>query len=150
LQRLEWTTRFRPVHIGTLLLGAVAPHDDSEFIYSPGEWYGEAKLLFTAAGLTHVRECPLEDGARSGIQELIGNRLPAVLARIRRSLKPRRLALISKRLEQFLPALTFGELPCAILLDRERPFALDEDLPSEAAGRLWDAFAAPSTHATGL
>src|SRR5260370_3365871 len=84
LRRLEWTTRFRPVHIGTLLLGATAPQNDNEFIYSPaGAWYGEAKMLLDAAGLTlegksaeatlaefqrrrflitPVLECPLRDG----------------------------------------------------------------------------------------
>jgi len=51
LQRLEWTTRFRPLHIGTLLLGAIAPRNDNEFIYSPaGAWDGEAKMLLDAAG----------------------------------------------------------------------------------------------------
>jgi hypothetical protein len=169
LQRLEWTTRFRPVHIGTLLLGAVAPHDDSEFVYSPGgAWYGEAKLLLTAAGLTlegkspeatrsefqrlgflltHVLECPLEDGVAGKIQELIGNRLPAVLTRIRRSLKPKRLAPISMLLEQFLPALNSGELPCAIVLDQGKPFALDGDAASESARHLREALASQSASA---
>lgn len=171
LQRLEWTTRYRPVHVGTLLLGAVAPHDDSEFIYFPASaWDGEAKVLLAAAGLTpqgksseamlaefqrrgflvtYVLECPLEDGVGIRIPELIGNRLPAVLARIRRSLKPKRLAPISKWLEQFLPALASGELPCVILLDSDKPFALDGDLASEAGERLRDAVAAQSAHATG-
>src|ERR1700719_1106682 len=154
LQRLEWTTRFRPVHIGTLLWGAVAPYDDYEFIYSPaGAWYGEAKLLLTAAGLTlegkspeatlsefqrrgffltHAMECPLEDGVAGKIHELIGKRLPAVLARIRRSLKPKRLAPISMLLEGFLPVLGSGELPCAILLEQGKPFALDGNAASES------------------
>jgi hypothetical protein len=171
LQRLEWATRFRPVHIGTLLLGAVAPQNDSEFIYSPGgAWNGEAKMLLAAAGLTlegksgaatlvefqhrglfltHVLECPLEGGAGGSIAELIGNRLPPVLARIRRSLKPKRLAPISKYLEQFLHALTSGALPCSILLDHEKPFALDGGWASGAAGRLRDAVATQSAHATG-
>ncbi len=170
LRRLEWTTRFRPVHIGTLLFGAVAPQNDSEFIYSPGGgWGGEAEILLAVAGLTiegktteatlaefqrrgfflaHVLECPLEKGEDHSIQQLIRNRLPTVLARIRRSLKPKRLVPISKWLEQFLPFLTYRELPCAILLDRERPFALDGDLPSEAAGRLRNAVAAQSAYAT--
>ncbi len=91
LQRLEWTTRYRPVHIGTLLLGAVAPRNDSEFIYCPaGKWNGEAQLLLSAAGLvldgksaesvlaefqrggffvTHVLECPLEGGGGSGAEK---------------------------------------------------------------------------------
>src|ERR1700716_1652707 len=82
LQRLEWTTRYRPVHIGTLLLGSIAPPSDSDFVFSPaGAGKGEAKVLLAAAGLspegkpaeatlaefqrggfllTHVMECPLE------------------------------------------------------------------------------------------
>jgi hypothetical protein len=170
LLRLEWTTRYRPVHIGTLLLGAVAPQNDSEFIYSPADaWDGEAKLLLSAAGvtleeksgaatlaefqrrgffLTHVLECPLEDGPGDRIPELVANRLRAVLTRIRRSLKPKRLAPISRCLEQFFPVLTSGELPCTLLLDREKPFALDGDLASEAAGRLREAVAAQSAYAT--
>jgi len=107
LQRLEWTTRFRPVHIGALLLGAVAPKKDSEFLYSPGgDWGGEAKLVLAAAGvsqdgksaeaalaefqrggflLTHVLECPLE-GDPGRLPALMASRLPGVLTRIRRSL----------------------------------------------------------------
>jgi hypothetical protein len=172
LQRLEWTTRFRPVHIATLLLGAVAPQNDSEFIYSPaGAWDGEAKILLAAAGLTpqgksaeatlaefqrrgflltHVLECPLEDRDGGSMQELIGNRLPAVLSRIRRSLKPKRLIPISPALEQFIPALTAGDLPCAILLDHEKPFALDANAPPDVAARLRHAFTTQSSHATGL
>ncbi len=171
LQRLEWTTRFRPLHIGTLLLGAIAPRNDNEFVYSPaGAWDGEAKMLLAAAGLTqegksgeamlaefqrrgffltHVLECPLEDGADGRIQALIANRLSASLTRIRRSLKPKRLVPISKWLEQFLPALTSGELPCAILLDHEKPFALDGDAAPEVTGRLRDAVAAQGVHTTG-
>jgi hypothetical protein len=158
LQRLEWTTRYRAVHIGTLLLGAVAPQDDSDFLYSPsGAWKGEAKLLLASAGLmvegkpveatlaefqrsgsflTHVLECPLEIGADANTQQLIANRLPAVLVRIRRSLKPKRIAPISKLLEQFLPALESAELNCAILLDEGKPFALDSHAAPEAAERL--------------
>src|SRR4029077_20020276 len=52
LQRLEWTTRHRPVHIGTLLLGAIAPQNDSEFLYAEGgEFAGEAGIILEAAGL---------------------------------------------------------------------------------------------------
>jgi hypothetical protein len=172
LQRLEWTTRYRPVHIGTLLLGAFAPQNDSEFIYSPaGAWDGEARILLAAAGLTlegksaeatlaefqrrgflltHVLECPLENGERGRIEELVANRLPALLARIRRSLKPKRLIPISLALEQFIPALTAGDLPCAILLDHEKPFALDANAPAEVAARLRDAFTTQNSHSTSL
>jgi hypothetical protein len=162
LQRLEWTTRYRPVHIGTLLLGATAPLEDSDFIYSPaGGWGGEAKTLLAAAGvttegksaeavlaefqrgglfLTHVLECPLKDGTDDDLPHLIANRLPGVLTRIRRSLKPKRLVPISQALEQFLPVLKSGDLPCAILLDQEKPFALNADT-GESTKRLREVLA---------
>jgi hypothetical protein len=161
LQRLEWTTRYRPVHIGTLLLGAVAPGGDSEFIYCPaGTWNGEAQYLLAAAGLaldgkppesvlaefqrggffvTHVLECPVESGAGGDLAQLIANQLPAVLTRIRRSLKPKRLAPIAMLLKQSLPAFNSGELPCAILLDQGAPFALDEDAAAASAKNLREA-----------
>lgn len=168
LQRLEWTTRYRPVHIGALLLGAVAPQSDAEFLYSPaGEWEGEAKALLAAAGLTptgksaeaalaefqrggflltHVLECPLDASAGDNLPQLVADRLPAVLARIRRSLKPKRLVPISQALDQFLPVLNSGGLPCAILLDRQKPFALDVDT-GESANRLREALGAQSASA---
>jgi hypothetical protein len=170
LQRLEWTTRLRPIHIGTLLLGAVAPHNDSEFLYSPaGAWEGEAGVLLAAAGvsqdgksadaalaefqrggflLTHVLECPL-DGNPVALPALIASRLPGVLTRIRRSLKPKRLALISGALEEFVPAFVAGELPCRLVLDDEKPFALEGAAAAASAGRLRDAIATRSSHAIG-
>lgn len=168
LQRLEWTTRYRPVHIGTLLLGAVAPLQDSNFIYSPaGGWGGDAKILLAAAGvttegksaeavlaefqrggffLTHVLECPSEDGTDDDLQQLIANCLPSVLTRIRRSLKPKRLVPLSQALDQFLPVLKSSELPCAILLDQQKPFALDADT-AESAKRLQELLASQSASA---
>jgi hypothetical protein len=166
LQRLEWTTRYRPVHIGTLLLGAVALQNDSEFLYSPaGDWNGEARILLAATGLavggkaaeatlgefqrggfflTHVLECPLEDREVVSFQKLAVARLPSVLARIRRSLKPKRMALISRDLEPFLPALNSAELSCAILLDQGKPFALDSQAATGATDRLREALSGQS------
>jgi hypothetical protein len=161
LQRLEWTTRYRPVHIGTLLLGAVAPQNDSGFLYSPaGAWEGEARILLAAAGLTvdgktaeatlaefqrggffltHVLECPVENREATDLRQLIAARLPSMLTRIRRSLKPKRLALISPELAQFLPAFNSGQLNCAILLDQDKPFALETQRANEASERLREA-----------
>jgi hypothetical protein len=169
LKRLEWTTRYRPVHIGTLLLGAVAPQNDSDFLYSPvGGWSGEARVLLAAAGLTidgksaettlaefqragffltHVLECPLEESEAATIQQRVPARLPAVLTRIRRSLKPKRLAPISQTLAPFLTALNSGQLHCGILLDDAQPFALDSQTVAEAAGRLRGALASQGASA---
>src|SRR5215471_3313091 len=52
LRRLEWATRYRPVHIQTLLLGSVAPREDAEFLYAPsGELHGEGEALLHAVGI---------------------------------------------------------------------------------------------------
>src|SRR5260370_6787130 len=82
LQRLEWTTRYPPVHIHTLLLGAFSPREEKEFLYATvGEFQAEAAHLLDALGisasgttaeavnaecqragfvLTHVLECSLD------------------------------------------------------------------------------------------
>src|SRR5256884_7278023 len=59
LQRLEWTTRYRPVHIHTLLLGAFSPLRDEEFLYrSGGEFRGEAAQILEAVGISPAGEIP--------------------------------------------------------------------------------------------
>src|SRR4030088_16264 len=99
LQRLEWATRSRPVHIHTLFLGSASPQKQEEFLYSPnGEFQGEAGRLLEGAAvaptatraeavhaefqrvgffLTHVFECPIENesGPANVIPLLIDQRL---------------------------------------------------------------------------
>src|SRR5215813_14234959 len=109
LARLEWMTRFRPVHISALLLGAVSPDRDADFLYSPtGEFAGEAGRVLEVAGisrvekstgailaefqrrgllLTYVLECPVEPAQAEESAALLGARFPATLARIRRSFR---------------------------------------------------------------
>jgi hypothetical protein len=148
LQRLEWATRYRPVHIGTLLLGAAAPPLDKEFFYSPeGAFAGEAALLAQLAALTHLDrpkeqlhiafqrggffathllECPVERNGAAGLADFLRARLPAAIVRIRRSLRPKRVALISAGLEPFAEQLR-SELPDSqILLNGEKAFRLEE------------------------
>src|SRR5437667_11287355 len=55
LRRLEWTTRYRPVHINTLVLGAFSPREEKDFLYAPGgEFHGEAAHLLDALGISTV------------------------------------------------------------------------------------------------
>src|SRR2546427_6593769 len=61
LKRLEWATRFRPLHISVLFLGAVSPAEDAGYLYSgAGEaedrsqkqaCLGEAARILEACGL---------------------------------------------------------------------------------------------------
>ena len=148
LQRLEWTTRYRPVHIQALLLGGIAPALDSAFLYSPeGAFQGEAATLLdalqiTRAGksadavltefqkrglfLTHVLECSLEPGAPpSAAQQLLEKQLPAVIARIRRSLRPKRVVLFSSELAPLAGKITESALGFPVFTGPHGPFPLD-------------------------
>jgi hypothetical protein len=172
LERLEWTTRYRPVHIGTLLLGAAAPTNDSDFVYATdGALCGRAKPLLAAANLsqegksaeaalaefqragflvTYVLECGVDSYAEdpAAIQALLAARLSSLAARVRRSLKPKRLVPISQLLGPLLPDLEKLNLGCPIVLDGNKPFALDRGQGSEAidasVGRLRQALTAAS------
>ena len=156
LRRLEWATRYRPVHIHTLLLGAVAPRDDAEFLYAPGdEFRGEAAELLRAVGistvgktpadvhgefqaagfyLTHLLECPVETVERQvgnegqtrctppDLTTLLCEHLPSVVSRIRRSLKPRRVILITEVPPAVVQDILSMNLRCPVVLDEGRPF----------------------------
>ena len=144
LQRLEWATRYRPVHIQAVILGGIAPKLDAEFLYIPeGEFQGEAGNILRAGVstegkaretvlaefqklglmLTHVLECPLEDGvAGSQARELMERRLGAVVTRIRRSLKPKRVVLISRELSQVAEKLRGADLACPVWPSAGAPF----------------------------
>src|SRR5882762_5001595 len=160
LQRLEWTTRYRPVHIHTLFLGSALPQKEEEFLYSPdGEFQGEAATLLEATGvstagktaeavhaefqragffLTHVLECPVENAPvpTLALPSLMEQRLAAVAVRIRRSLKPKRVVLISRALETVLEKFVALQLGCPLVLDDGKPFALDGSDTKGAATRL--------------
>ena len=166
LRRLEWTTRYRPVHIHTLFLGSASPQGQAEFLYSPnGEFQGEAATLLAAAAvstagkaaeavhaefqragffLTHVLECPVENesAATTALPPLMEQRLAAVAVRIRRSLKPKRVVLISRALETILEKLVALPLGCPVILDDGKPFALDGSGTGKAATRLRGAVGA--------
>ncbi len=156
LQRLEWTTRYRPVHISTLFLGAFSPQNEKDFLYAPGgEFQGEAALLLEAVGisttgkaaeavhtefqragffLAHVLECPLEDvnGLPSEAQRALKTRLPAMATRIRRSLKPKGVMAVTEALTPVVEDVLMLDLGSPLLLDNGKPFRLGNF--AEAAG----------------
>jgi hypothetical protein len=168
LRRLEWTTRYRPVHIYTLLLGAFSPREESDFLYAPGgEYRGEAALLLDAAGistagktrdavhaefqragffLTHVLECPLEGDERLApdAHAALKGRLAAVATRIRRSLKPKRVMVITEELSPLVDDIFALNLACPVLLDRGKPFRLESGAGESGVERLREALAGPA------
>jgi hypothetical protein len=152
--------------MNTLLLGGVSPQEEREFLYSPnGEFHGEAAMLLEVAGLsaagkareavhaefqragfflTHVLECALEKDSQDGpgLSSLLVRRLPAVAIRIRRSLKPKRVVLVSRALEPLVEKIAALRLGCPLVLDEGRPFDLDGPNARKAAARLREAIAA--------
>jgi hypothetical protein len=168
LQRLEWATRFRPIHLHTLLLGAVSPMSEAQFFYSPGQTYsGQAAHLFAAAGilqenknaddmhsefqrrglfLTHILECPLDSSVNAEIA--VDARLSNLFTRIRRSLKPKRLVFISGSLTTLIAKFADARLGCELVLDEDHAFALDNSDAATLAGtinRLHESLAVPTT-----
>ena len=135
-------TRYRPIHVQTLFLGVASPADDRDDLYSAeGEFHGESAEILRAldiefklrrveevlAGVqrqgllfTHLMECGVSDPtARSTAMR---KRLPAVLARIRRSYKPKRVVLVGAELSEFVTTITSASLGAAVVLDKGRPF----------------------------
>ena len=96
--------------------------------------------------LAHALECAAENANASPatVQVLLEQQLASVMARIRRSLKPKKLVPISRFLETALQRLPAGAWGCVVLLDDTRPFALDGELPIEAALRLREVLSSGS------
>ena len=168
LQRLEWTTRYRPVHINTLFLGAFSPQDQKDFLYAPGdEFQGEAAQLLDALGisiagkaadavhsefqragffLTHVLECPMEGASTlpAEVQGALKARLPALATRIRRSLKPKRVMAVTEALAPVVEDIVRLDLGCPVLLDRGKPFRLVNSAGENVPERFREALAGTS------
>jgi hypothetical protein len=149
LQRLEWATRYRPVHLQTLLLGGIVPSQQSSFLYADSEQFsGEASQLLQAVEISaeakardqvlsefqkrglmliHILDCPLEGRlSPAEVQGLLERQLAATLVRIRRSLKPKRVLLFSKELATVAAKITEAAVECPILADNGKPFDLTE------------------------
>lgn len=195
LRRLEWATRYRPVHIQALLLGGVAPCEDTEFLYAPGgEFRGEAEVLLRAVGidsgqprhtvrdaedapppieaqiesgrpqksaptgapagktaedihaefqaagffLTHILECPLEPAENAGhsASALLREHLPPVAARIRRSLKPKRVIIVTEMPQEVVQDILALDLDCEVILNDGKPFALTPSVKEDDISRF--------------
>jgi hypothetical protein len=149
LQRLEWSTRYRPVHMQALLISAVSPLANEEFLYSPGgEHQGEAAQLLDAIGivhrdrapdavltefqrrglyLTYMLECPMEFGVGDKVElgTLLDIRFNTMCAKIRRSFKPKRVVIFSRELRSIAHRFVTADLGCPVELDSGKPFDLE-------------------------
>ena len=148
LKRLENMTRFRPIHVQALFLGAQSPSDAEQYLYSAqGEFAGQGAALLQAlevetAGrtveatltdfqrrgyvLAHVLDCGETFGNGTVSREALARRIPATLTRIRRSFKPKRLVLLGQELGEFIPQFVAANLDAALILRDGKPFEWNE------------------------
>lgn len=124
IERLELATRYRPVHIQTLLIGVAPPSRAKEDFYA-SETEG-AELQRSGIFLVYAVECPLADGADSS--EAVRRAAPTVVKRVQLSYKPKSVVLFSGATAELIPALLgagFGE---RLILNDGAPFAELPDL----------------------
>ncbi len=148
LRRLELTTRYRPIHLQAVFLGAQSPEREGEFLYGDGAdggFKGEAADLLCAlniehAGrsgdavlvefqkkgylLTHVLECVGEQG--SAVAESLRRKLPSVLRRLRTSLRPKRVVVFSAAMAPLAEELKSAQIGGDLFLDGGAPFDLSD------------------------
>lgn len=149
LHRLELATRFRPIHIQAVFLSAQSPAEGSAFLYGGNDKFtGEAAALLRAANiefegrdaesvlsefqrkgylLVHALECAPEEGsAGGGLEAALRARVPALIRKIRGSLKPKRVVIASKELAPILGELQAAQTGVEWVLDGEKPFDLSD------------------------
>jgi hypothetical protein len=148
LKRLEAMTRYRPIHVQALFLGASSPLNAEDYLYSARDAFqGEGAILLRALHiedtgrsleatladfqrrgylLAHLLDCSDTLGAEEVSREALARRIPAILARIRRSFKPKRMVLLGQELAEFIPQFMAANLDAALILRDGRPFEWNE------------------------
>jgi len=101
IERLEMATRYRPVHIQTLLVGTAPPERTEDYLYS-SEAKG-ADLQRNGIFLVYAAECPLPDGLDAA--EAVRRAAPMLVKRVQFSYKPKSIVLFSPGTAQLVPAL---------------------------------------------
>lgn len=146
LRRLELTTRYRPIHVQAVFLGAQSPVRDEEFLYGvQGNFQGEAGELLQALHiessgraveavlaefqrkgflLTHVLECAGERGIM--VTDSLKRKLPSALKRLRTSLRPKKLVVVSAAMAPMIGDLKAAQIGAELVLDGDTPFVLND------------------------
>lgn len=150
VERLELATRFRPIHIDTLILYPAPPQRAEDYFYRPAhsreERSASSRAFFdgvlTAAGInlagakseetvlaefqraglfvTECCECPVEDGGISS-EDLAVRMAPSLLRRIQFSYRPKRILVLSSELAPLIPLLRDAGLGENLLLREGKP-----------------------------
>ncbi len=139
--RLEWASRFRPIHISVLFLTVAPPPKLEDYFYFPkglpsdpaaralaedlllacgivlgGEDWEPALGEFQRRGfyLAEAIECPLPGNGEEDADALLVRLAPTLLLRVRHSYRPKTVFLLSEKLGKVTAALASageGNLP---------------------------------------
>jgi hypothetical protein len=150
VERLELATRFRPIHIDTLILYPAPPQRVADYFYRPAQSReersalsrpffdgmlsavginiagkkGEETLLaeFQRAGIfiTECCECPVE-GTGISSEDLAVRMAPSLLRRVQFSYKPKHILVLSSELAPLVPLLRQAGLGENLLLRDGKP-----------------------------
>jgi hypothetical protein len=153
IKRLEWSTRFRPVHIQVLLVAGVPPARMVEYFYRPAKDRSlrsrESRAFFDqlmkASGneaaenlqeesalinfqrrglfLAYAVECPIE--APSAPADALRQLFPTLLKRIQFSYRPKNVALLSGDLSGLIPLFHEAGWGERLILDQGLPFRIE-------------------------
>jgi hypothetical protein len=161
IARLEWVSRYRPIHVGTLFLMPAPPEKLEDYFYFPhrqAEHPGAQALeedLLAACGIAHKNganqdaelrefqqagyflgecvECPTGNLSDEEFNPLLTKLIPALTRRIRFSYRPKAVLPISNRLAVVVEALRQAKVEPRLLLRGEMPVQLPA--ASDEAGR---------------
>jgi hypothetical protein len=144
IKRLENMTRYRPIHVQALFLGAASPGKEGEYLYSAENAFsGEGAALLSALEvstlgrtveatlldfqrrgylLAHLRDCGDTLRGEEARRESLLQRVPAALTRIRRSFKPKWVVLLGSELAELVPQFTAANLDSVLVLQNGKPF----------------------------
>lgn len=158
--RLEWASRFRPIHISTLILTPAPPQALEDYFYYPSglptdpdaralledlsaacgvnasvEGREAALRKFQHAGffVAEAVECPVDQEAGADFDSLLARLMPTLARRVRYSYRPKSVLLISDRLKGVAQALASGGVEAKLLPAEGEPIGLAD--PSDAGAR---------------
>jgi hypothetical protein len=151
IERIEQATRFRPIHIHTLLIDAAPPADPVDFFYHVARNSGGdgrsvagrmyfielAKLAGAKPGVELTDEATLAEFQRRGfflahavecpiaeeqLTDAVRKLAPTVLLRVQTSYKPKHIALLSQPTEELIKPLCDADLGPRLIVDEDGPF----------------------------
>ena len=153
VERLELATRFRPIHIDTLILYPAPPQRMEDYFYRPAHSRDERSAssraffdgVLAAAGInsddgkseelaladfqragffvTESCECPVEDGGTSSADSAV-RMAPSLLRRVQFSYKPRHILILSSELAPLIPIFRQAGLGENLLLRDGQPVGI--------------------------